>query len=346
MQSHVSSVSSTWVSASMTGISSPHSRVCPRWYTWSIEEEPDMVARWFMALATMAVLAGCGGAAPPVSSSTLRSAAPSASGALLPVKGAYTNIVAAGGPLWVAKEQGFFAQNGLDVSLASLPGSAHVPALLSGELQLASVGPTELAAADLAGQSVGVTAIGSSSDAVAHLFLSKFGVLDKVKITPAGGTSTTILAALKQGVIAGAILAQPTGAASRAGYVELVNGVKLGVPFAQGDIIVTRAYAKEHPDVVKSYLRAYVQAWRFASDPANKAAMVKIFQKYTSQDAAVSEEGYAAQLPVWQLTRTPAVNAEAFGNTLTFGSSDKIKGVDPKQFFDNSYIEEVAAQLK
>ncbi|HLG74143.1 MAG TPA: ABC transporter substrate-binding protein [Chloroflexota bacterium] len=336
-----------------------------------------MVARWFMALATMAVLAGCGGAAPPVSSSTLRSAAPSASGALLPVKGAYTNIVAAGGPLWVAKEQGFFAQNGLDVSLASLPGSAHVPALLSGELQLASVGPTELAAADLeganvvavassadlptfslfadkkyssvadlAGQSVGVTAIGSSSDAVAHLFLSKFGVLDKVKITPAGGTSTTILAALKQGVIAGAILAQPTGAASRAGYVELVNGVKLGVPFAQGDIIVTRAYAKEHPDVVKSYLRAYVQAWRFASDPANKAAMVKIFQKYTSQDAAVSEEGYAAQLPVWQLTRTPAVNAEAFGNTLTFGSSDKIKGVDPKQFFDNSYIEEVAAQLK
>ena len=180
---------------------------------------------------------------------------------------------------------------------------------------------------------------------MAHLFLSHFGVLDKVKITPAGGTSTTILAALKQGVIGGAILAQPTGAASAAGFKELVNGVKLGVPFAQGNIIVTRAYAKDHPDLVKSYLRAYVQGWRFASDPANKAEMVKIFQKYTSTDARVSEDGYSAQLPVWQLTKTPAVNAEAFANTLKFGSSDKIKGVDPKQFFDNSFIEQASAGL-
>ena len=340
-----------------------------------------LTRRLFTGLLMAAALAACGGApaapvAPSRSASSASAPASTAASGLIPTKGAYTNIVAAGGPLWGAKEKGFFAQNGLDVTLASLPGTAHVPALLSGELQFASVGPTELAAADLeganalavassadlptfslfadpkiakaedlAGQSVGVTAIGSSSDAVAHLFLSHFGMLDKVKITPAGGTSTTILAALKQGVIAGAILAQPTGAASAAGFKELVNGVKLGVPFAQGNIIVTRAYAKDHPDTVKRYLRAYVQGWRFASDPANKAEMIKIFQKYTSTEAKVSEDGYSAQLPVWQLTKTPEVNAEAFANTLKFGSSDKIKGVDPKQFFDNSLITDASAAL-
>ncbi|MFI5266790.1 MAG: ABC transporter substrate-binding protein [Chloroflexota bacterium] len=332
--------------------------------------------RLFITLAASAALAACQGA-PPASRGASSSAAgvASTSGALIPLKVAYTNIVAASGPQWVAKERGFFAKNGLDVTLASLPSTAQIPALMAGELQFASIGPTELASADLqgatvvalasssdlptfslfagkkyasvadlAGETVGVTAIGSSSDAVAHLFLSKFGVLDKVKITAAGGTSTTILAALKQGVIAGAILAQPTGAATEAGFTELVNGVKLGVPFAQGDVIVTRAYAKDHPDTVKGFLRAYVEAWRYCADPANRADMVKIFEKYTTADAKVSELGYDAQLPVWQLRKVPSVNLEAFRNTLSFGSDPKIKGIDPTQFFDNSFIDAVAAE--
>lgn len=330
--------------------------------------------RLFITLAAVAALAGCGGdpSAPSASSSSTLA---STSSAVVSLRVAYTNVVAASGPQWAAKERGFFAKNGLDVTVVSLPSTAQIPALMAGELQFASVGPTELAAADLqgatvvavassadlptfslfagkkypavadlAGETVGVTAIGSSSDAVAHLFLSKFGVLDKVKITAAGGTSTTILAALKQGVIAGAILAQPTGAASEAGFTELVNGVKLGVPFAQGDVIITRAYAKDHEDTVKRFLRAYVEAWQYCAEPANRAEMVKIFEKYTTANAQISEMGYDAQLPVWQLRKVPAVNLEAFGNTLTFGSDPKIKGVDPKQFFDNSFIEAVAAQ--
>lgn len=342
-----------------------------------------------VSLVGMAALQACGGTAAPAqapssavpaaaskpaaSVSTPRQpAASAAASGLIPIKSAYTNIVPASGPQWVAKERGFFAQNGLDVTIASLPSTAHIPALMAGDMQFVSVGPTEIAAADLqggsvlavasssdlptfslyadkkynsvpdlAGQTVGVTAIGSSSDAVAHLFLSHFGVEDKVKITAAGGTSTAILAALSQGVIGGAILAQPTGSAAAANFRELVNGVKLGVPFALGHVVVTRAYAKDHPDIITRYLRAYVQAWKYVADPANKADMIAIFEKYTHANAQLSQDAYESMLPVWQAKKSPRVEIEPFANALKNGSDAKLHGVDPKQFFDDSFIDAI-----
>src|SRR5207248_6962612 len=128
-----------------------------------------------------------------------------------------------GGIQWTAKERGFFEANGLDVTLTSLQGTAQIPALVNGEVQLANVAPPEIASAvlggaslvaiassselpgfslmankkystfsDLAGQTIGVTAIGSSSDAYARLLLRKYNLEGKVTITAVGGSTTTI----------------------------------------------------------------------------------------------------------------------------------------------------------
>jgi ABC-type nitrate/sulfonate/bicarbonate transport system substrate-binding protein len=303
------------------------------------------------------------------------SAAPAASG-LIPIKSAFTTVSPTAAPQWIAKEDGMFAKNGLDVSLASVQATAQMPALSTNELQFTSSGATEVASFDqkggsvviiaegaampifslfadkkyptvqsLAGQSIGVTSIGAASDTAAHLFLRKFGVEDKVKIVGAGGSSPAILAAMSQNVIAGGILIPPvTANAADQGYVELVNGPKLGVPLSQGSIVVTRAYLKDHQDEVKRFLRAYLQAWRYISDPANKDDVVKVIGQYSKSDAKISAVAYDFMLPLWQSEKVPLILDDAIKNVLEFAGDTTVKNTDPKHLYDNSYLDAVSKE--
>ena len=144
--------------------------------------------------------------------------------------------------------------------------------------------------ARVAGQAIGVTTAGSATDAAAHLFLKQFNMLDSVQILPAGGTVPAILAAMGQGNIAGGVLSPPTTSrAADAGYTELVNGAKLGVPMNHSGIAVRRGYLKDHPDEVKNFLSAYQEAWMYAASPANKAEVVAVLVKYTQSDDRLAD---------------------------------------------------------
>src|SRR5712691_1782547 len=117
----------------------------------------------------------------------------------------------------------------------------------------------------LTGQSVGITTAGSSTDSAARLFLQRFGMLDTVRITPAGNTQAAILAAVMNGAIAAGIFVPPvTEQAAKAG---LVNGIKLGIPMNTAGIATTRANVQDRHDMVLRFLRGYQQAWTFNSRP-------------------------------------------------------------------------------
>jgi ABC-type nitrate/sulfonate/bicarbonate transport system substrate-binding protein len=112
-------------------------------------------------LVALTLLAGCGGAAPtsPSQAGATQSAAfakpatsvgPSASAkpagsaaaSAKPAGGVTLNVSYARastgfGPLYVAKEEGFLARNGVDVNLKRVSGTAQVPALVANEVQLA-----------------------------------------------------------------------------------------------------------------------------------------------------------------------------------------------------------------
>src|SRR5438067_2395562 len=97
----------------------------------------DRITRALPLLALSACLAACGGATAPASSgpaapgavastlaskpAALASTAP-ASRQLTIVQGAYPQVSAVHTPMYVAKEEGFFAQNGLDVQLKIVQG--------------------------------------------------------------------------------------------------------------------------------------------------------------------------------------------------------------------------------
>ena len=331
------------------------------------------------ATAAAAVPATREAAATPPTSQTAVPAAgatppPAKPAATISVKGAYAQASSVQGALYIARENGFFARHGLEVDLSQVGGTQQVAALLSGELQFGALGANEVANADLrgadlvmiatcsdlpifslfankkytavpelAGQSIGVTTAGSATDAAAHLFLKQFDMLDKVKILPAGGTVPAILAAMDQGNIAGGILSPPTTSrAEEAGYAELVNGAKLGVPMNHSGIAVSRGYLKDHADEVKSFLTAYQEAWTYAADPANKAGVIGVLAKYTQSDERLAEISYQAMIPIWTGNKTPRVNPQAVSNLLQVSGVPDAATANPEQFFDDSLIDSVA----
>jgi ABC-type nitrate/sulfonate/bicarbonate transport system substrate-binding protein len=311
------------------------------------------------------------GTAPPAAATT---PAPSKPAATITVKGAYAQASSVQGALYIAREKGMFARHGLDVELSQIGGTQQVAALLSGELQFGALGANEVANADLrgadlvmiatcsdlpifslyankkytsvpelAGQSIGVTTAGSATDAAAHLFLRQFDMLDKVKILPAGGTVPAILAAMDQGNIAGGILSPPTTArAEDAGYAELVNGARLGVPMNHSGIAVSRSYLKDHMDEVKNFLAAYQEAWTYAADAANKADVIAVLAQYTQSDNRLAEIGYQAMVPIWTGNKTPRVNPQAVSNLLQVSGVPEAATANPDQFFDDSLIDSIA----
>ncbi len=290
------------------------------------------------------------------------------------VKGAFAQASSVQGVLYVAREKGFFANHGLDVQLAQVGGTLQVAALISGEIQFGALGANEVANADirgadlvmiatcsdlpifslyankkytsvteLAGQAIGVTTAGSATDAAAHLFLKQFNMLDSVQILPAGGTVPAILAAMDQGNIAGGILSPPTTSrAADAGYAELVNGAKLGVPMNHSGIAVSRGYLKDHPDEVKNFLSAYQEAWTYAASPTNKSDVVAVLVKYTQSDDRLAEISYQAMVPIWTGNKTPRVNPQAVANLLQISGVAEAATAKPDQFFDDSLIDSIA----
>ncbi|MFI5268266.1 MAG: hypothetical protein ACHQ7M_12905, partial [Chloroflexota bacterium] len=130
--------------------------------------------------------------------------------------------------------------------------------------------------------------------------------------------------------------------AEQQGYLELINGVKLGIPYTQGSLSVTRSFVKDRPDVRDRLLKSYLEAWQYISNPANKDQMLKIFEQYTKRNANDSEIAYNFMLPLWQSQKVPYMTEDATKNVLSFLLDPEAVKADPKQFYDNSYLEAIA----
>ena len=309
---------------------------------------------------------------PAASGAAAASAKPGASG-LINVKAAYSQVSAVQGALYLGADQKFFQKYGLNVDVTRISGTQQPPAMISGELQFGTPGGNELVSADLAGGSfvmiaaasnypvfslygakgandikdlkgkaIAVTTAGSSTDATAKTFLDHFGMANDVKIQPAA-TMEGILAVVEKGEVGGGIVSPPTTAlAAKAGLKELVNGPKLGVPLTHSGVTVTRDYLKAHPDIVKAFLQGYYDAWKFALDPANAAAVQQTIVKWTKSDAGVAKDAYEYVLPAWSKNKVPTVDPAGIQNVLKVVDNPKAKSAKPADFIDNSILESIA----
>jgi NitT/TauT family transport system substrate-binding protein len=216
-------------------------------------------------------------------------------------------------PLWIAQEQGYFAKYGLSVDEALMRNNASVEAsMLSNELQFgfsgiaaalasrASGGETVWAGSyldkaigemvvrpdiqqpsELRGRRVGVQSIGGTVHLRALLTVQKLGLDPERDVQYIVACDDPTLA---QSLVAGAIDAaaiSPTSAAvARANGMHGWDLGDLDVPESAVSVLVTRTYAREHPEVVEAFLKGIAEGVAFLeqgqSDPAARARSLEI----------------------------------------------------------------------
>jgi len=205
----------------------------------------------------------------------------------------YASLSSAQLPLWMAKEKGIFAHNGLDVQAVLLTGNAPMMALISGDTpitQIAGIGivnsaiggsdavmiaggtvtldwwlmsrPEIKTPAQRKGGSVAVSTFGTASDFVARFALQKIGLVPgkDVSMIQLGDPLMRQTALESNRVQATVHVAPSTFAAQKKGFNVLADVAALGLPYQHTGVATTRKYIKEHPEVVRAFVKSYVEA--------------------------------------------------------------------------------------
>jgi NitT/TauT family transport system substrate-binding protein len=262
-------------------------------------------------------------------------------------------------PLWLAADEGIFAQNGLNVKVvqsgstvgatAVIAGSAQVfygeatsafqavaqgsPVEIVGTLRNMNVfkfyvSPSITTAADLKGKSISISSAGDSTDLSSRAALATLGVPESSVTFLPTGTSTLRLTALVTGHVAGTLLTEPTASqAAKAGMKLILD--QTTQPFAGSAISISKSFGEKNPNTVIAFMKSMTEAVKYLDDPANKTTVLNVMAKYLvgkPTDASVIRE-YTTYSPAGALARDPSPDVTA-GNAVV----QALKAEDPSRF--------------
>lgn len=275
--------------------------------------------------------------------------------------------------LWFAKEGNYFEKHGLNVEVISIPGSSlALQAMLSGELpiiQAGGTGPIQVNLSgtdtviiatiakkftwwifsqpniqrmeDLKGKVFGTTRFGTQSDLASRIALRLHGIDPERDITmvQTGGPAETVSAMMIGKIHAAAITPPATLQARKVKLKELMDLSKLDAEYHVNGLVTTRRFIKSNEDVVRRFLRAYIEgAVRGQKD---KAFAMKTMGKYfRTDDREVLEETYELIIKNgFNIPPYPAGIASLLeGLDKQF---PKAKGAKPEEFADNRLVREL-----
>ncbi|HYY53885.1 MAG TPA: ABC transporter substrate-binding protein [Candidatus Dormibacteraeota bacterium] len=326
-----------------------------------------------LATALALIVAACGGTAAPSASPAASASAAKTNPPVAKLAVSYSNIIGDELPLWIAKEGGYFDKNFIDAGeLQNISSSNGVPALLSGQIQVAQLGGSEVLSAnaqggdlmvigmlagvypfvfmarpeikkiaDLKGKSVGVSSAGSSSDIATRVGLKAQGLdPDKDVTIVAVGSAANRAAALKAGSIQGAVVNPPdTVEFEKLGFNTLFDMAAQKLPSANTAVVVKKTWLDQNKDVAQRYIDAIVQAW--AREKKDKEFSVTVLKKYykSTDDQAMTEayEFFSGRVASQPPLASPANFKDA---QETLGAKDpKVKAFDVSKMIDNSFVQ-------
>lgn len=280
-------------------------------------------------------------------------------------------------PLWIADQAGFFKKHGLDVQLVYISaGSVIIPAILSGQVdvanmssapaltawsrgaELATVGVTSnrllhvvMAGGsikkpeDLKGKKIGSDRYGSLSDLVLREALRYYNLAPDrdVAVIQTGGLPER-LGALKIGAVDGAIVAGDTAfEAEKLGFHKVIDLSQLPIRYPGSTIVVSRSFLSGKRDVVKRFLRGWIEGIKTAK--TDKDLTVKVMQKFLkTSDRAILDKTFEVYKSVHE--RVPSPDPKVMGVALkqlsaTVPQAGQLKIED---FIDRTLISELESE--
>jgi ABC-type nitrate/sulfonate/bicarbonate transport system substrate-binding protein len=235
-------------------------------------------------------------------------------------------------PVYVAKDKGFFAREGLNVNITPTPNSGfQMSNLIAGKFNIAGTAVDNLIAymegqgtakvdrepdlitimglssteltivaqpeyksiAELKGKDIALDSPSTGFAFVLRHMLEKNGFsVADTRWVPFGGTRER-LNALREKKAAAAMISEPfTTQARQEGFSILGEAVSSLGPYQANVQIANRPWARENEKAVVGYIRAMLAAIDWIYDPANKAEAIKIL----ATNAKISEAAAAPSI--------------------------------------------------
>ena len=277
----------------------------------------------------------------------------------------------------MAREAGIFSKHGLEVEVIATPsGVEGMSALIAGEVQFLQIaGGTTVSAAlgggdvmilgttidtfvqnlmvrpeiekaeQLKGKSLGISRFGTSIDTGARVALRHFGLVPEkdVAIVQVGSVESTVLAMQGNRVQAG-ILSYPSIArAKKLGHRVLLDVGSLGIPYASTGMTARGRLIREDPDLIRRYMAAQVEA--IARAKKDKSYAMAVMGKYLrTTDSEMLSEAYDIYVQK-HLAKVPLPTIDSLKTVLEELAvrNPKAKEVDPRKFFDDSFVRQMQA---
>jgi NitT/TauT family transport system substrate-binding protein len=278
---------------------------------------------------------------------------------------------------FVARDRGFYKQEGLDVQLIQMPGGIAIQALVAGSLDFSTVVAGGLSAAirgaplvniydtfyrpmwwiyanpeirdvaGLKGKKVAVSGLADSSYIMLQEILKKNGLQGGGRdvVTIVMGDSPSRFNALLSGTIDATPVTLPYNfRAEEASFRELVSFIKEDLVLLAGGLAVQENFYNTEPVLVQAFMRATLKGFIYASE--NRAGTIPILArniKITEQLAAKTYDlGRTAMTPDGSLTE----DAQKKAVDLVVKLLD-VKDPPPfKKFFNFSQTTKIYKELR
>jgi NitT/TauT family transport system substrate-binding protein len=193
------------------------------------------------------------------------------------------------------------------------------------------------------GKTVGVTRFGSSTDFAMRYALEKYGLDANKDVTILQlGNVPALLSALEAGKIQGAMLSAPTTLrAKKLGYPMLADLQMLGLEYQHTGIATTRSLIKSKPELVRDFMRAYVEGIHYAK--THRGETLEILAKYLrTDDREILDDTYDS-IALNLVPEKPYPTLKGIQIILReLGIKDpNARSAKPEQFVDLTFIKEL-----
>ena len=287
----------------------------------------------------------------------------------------YSGISADQLVIWVAKDTGIFAKNNIDAQIIYFSGGTlSVTAMISGDTPVIQASGPGIVSAGLAGAepiyvvggivsldywlmtqpeiktaeqlkggTIAVARFGGAADFVARYALARLGLNPGKDVTIVQtGSTPERMAAMETRRVSGSALVPPsTFAAQKKGFYVLADVAALGLAYQHQGGVTTRKYLREHPDVVRNFVKSYIEAvHRLKTD---RPTGMKIAAKYLRlDDKELLQKTYESSIDENKLPAKQYPTLEGIKTILDQLAlkDSKAKAAKPQDFVDARFVEE------